>query len=103
MLVALWLMFTPLTLGSDGGMANVNHVIGALALTFAVIALAETGRPARYVNVALGALLVGSLLFVEASGPEIASALAAGVALIVLALPRGKITRRWGLYQKLIV
>lgn len=103
MLVALWLMFTPLTLGSDGGMANLNHVVGSLALTFAVVALAETGRPARYVNVALGALLIGSLLFVEAGGAEIASAVVAGLALIVLALPRGKITRRWGLYQKLIV
>jgi len=103
MLAALWLMFTPLTLGSDGGIANVNHVVGSLALTFAVIALAETGRPARYVNVALGALLIGSLFFVEAGGAEIASAVVAGLALIVLALPRGRITRRWGLYQKLIV
>lgn len=103
MLVALWLMFTPATLGSDGGMANVNHVVGSLALTFAVIALAETGRAARYVNVALGAVLIVSLLFVEASGAETASSLLAGMALVALALPRGRITRRWGLYQKLIV
>jgi nucleoside-diphosphate-sugar epimerase/uncharacterized membrane protein len=101
--VALWLMFTPLSLGSDGGIANVNHVVGSLALTFAVIALAETGRPARYVNVALGAILIGSLVFVEARGAEIASAILAGIALIALALPKGKITRRWGLYHKLIV
>lgn len=101
--VALWLMFTPLSLGSDGGVANVNHVVGSLALTFAVIALAETGRPARYVNVVLGVILIGSLVFVEARGAEIASAIVSGIALIVLALPKGRITRRWGLYQKLIV
>ena len=103
LLVALWLLFTPLSLGSDGGIAHVNHIVGSLALTFAVIALAETGRPARYVNVALGAVLIGSLVFVEATGAEIASALLSGIALIALALPKGKITRRWGLYQKLIV
>ena len=32
-LVGFWLMFTRLTLGAEGGMANADHVIGALALT----------------------------------------------------------------------
>lgn len=101
--VALWLMFTPATLGSDGGMASVNHVVGSLAFTFAVIAFAETGRPARFVNTALGVGLVLSLFFVEAGAGEIASAIICGILLVLLSLPRGRITQRWGAYEKLIV
>jgi hypothetical protein len=57
-LVGIWLMFTRLTLGSEGAMANADHLIGALVITASAIACAEVVRSARFLNVVLGAALL---------------------------------------------
>src|SRR5690606_31278759 len=43
--IGLWLMFTRLTLGAEGRMADADHLIGALALTVVSLAAAEVARP----------------------------------------------------------
>ncbi|MGH6918033.1 MAG: vitamin K epoxide reductase family protein, partial [Geminicoccaceae bacterium] len=58
LLIGVWLMLTRITLGSDGGLANADHLIGALVLTVTVSALAEVARPLRFLNMALGAALL---------------------------------------------
>jgi nucleoside-diphosphate-sugar epimerase len=102
-LVGIWLMLTRLTVGAEGSLANADHVIGALAITFAVTALAEVGRPVRYLNVLLGiALLVVPFVY-GASMPVILSELVCGVLLIALSLRRGPIRSRYGSWNRLIV
>ena len=58
LLIGVWLMLTRLTLGSAGGMANADHLIGALVLTVTRERLAEVARPLRFLNMALGAALL---------------------------------------------
>jgi hypothetical protein len=95
-------MFTRVTFGSEGAMANADHVIGALAVTFSVIALAELGRAVRFLNVPLGvALLVTPFVF-GASMPATLGSVACGIALVVLAFPRGAVRHRWGESQWII-
>ena len=58
--LGLWLMFAPSALGSVGSAAHSDHLIGALIVTVAVIALAEVGRAARFVNMLFGAWVIAS-------------------------------------------
>lgn len=59
-LLGAWLMFTRVTLGTEGSMANADHLIGSLAITVSVIACAEVARTARYLNAVLGACLLAT-------------------------------------------
>ncbi len=101
--VALWLMFTRLTLGTGDALANAEHLIGSLALTVVVIAFAETVRAVRYALIPLGlALLVTPFVF-DGGALQIISSLVCGGLLVVLSLPRGKIYSRYGKWDRLVV
>ena len=58
MVIGMWLMFTRLTLGAEGAMANADHLIGSLVVTVTITAFAEVTRQVRYLNIPLGAALV---------------------------------------------
>ena len=60
--IGLWLMIAPAVLGSTCAAADSDHLIGALVLTIAVIAMAAVVRAGRYLNVLLGAWLGGGTL-----------------------------------------
>ncbi|MFC3079690.1 vitamin K epoxide reductase family protein [Phenylobacterium terrae] len=102
-LIGVWLMFTRLTLGAEGGMADADHLIGALVLTVVAIACAEVARPARLLIAPLGAaLLVTPFVFGAGAAAMIAS-LVCGLALIGLAAPRGRIVGRYGGWNRRLV
>jgi uncharacterized membrane protein len=86
-----FLMLTRVFLGASGSMANSDHVTGALAISFAVIATAEVARPTRFVNCILGAWLVAApFVMGGASLLQIAVSVLLGALLVALSLPRGK-------------
>lgn len=95
-LIGLFLLFTRLTLGAEGNMANADHVIGALVLTVVSIAAAEVARPARYLNVLLGCALFITPFVFEASLVGTLASIAAGAALILLSVRRTSISERYG-------
>lgn len=95
-LIGLFLLFTRLTIGAEGNMANADHVIGALVLTVISVAAAEVARSARYLNVLLGGALFITPLLYEASLIGTLASIAAGTALIVLSFRRGPISERYG-------
>jgi nucleoside-diphosphate-sugar epimerase len=101
--IGLWLMFTRLTLGTEGTLADTEHLIGALAVTIAVSAMAESIRVARLLNVCLGAALVICALVMEASWLQSGADIAVGLALIVVSLPRGKIRHSYGGWSRVVV
>jgi nucleoside-diphosphate-sugar epimerase len=103
LLIGVWLMFTRITLGSEGGMANADHLIGALALTVTVAALAEVARPLRFLNMALGTALLVTPFGYGAGWPATVASLICGVALIALSVRRGRIRNRYGAWNRLIV
>lgn len=100
--IGIWLMFTRMTLGTDGGMADADHLIGALVFTTAIIAMAETARPVRYLLVPLGfALLITPFVYGASATAVVASLICAGV-LILCALPRGHINNNYGQWSQAI-
>ena len=77
-------------------MANADHLVGALAITVAAIACADVARPARLVNVALGAALLVTPFAFDAGTAHRVASIACGLALIALSLPRGPIRGQYG-------
>ncbi len=92
--VGLWLMFTRLTLGTEGGIANADHLIGALALTVISLAAAEVARPLRFLLIPLGGALLITPFIYEADAIQATAGIACGLALIALSLRRGVICER---------
>ena len=101
--IGLWLLFTRLTLGAAGSMANTDHVIGSLVLTVVSLAAAEVARPLRYLNVSLGVALLAAPFLVEASTAGTINSLVCGAALVALSLRRGPIRERYGAWDRVIV
>lgn len=102
-LIGIWLLFTRVTLGAEGAMANADHLIGALVLTVLSVTAAEVARAVRFLLIPLGlALLVTPFLY-DVEGVQLAASLIAGAALIVLCVPRGRVTGRYGKWDRLVV
>jgi hypothetical protein len=96
-------MFTRITLGSDGGMANADHLIGALVVTITVSAFAEVARPLRFLTIAFGlALLITPFAYGADWLASVASVLC-GAGLIALSVPRGPVRHRYGGWSRVIV
>lgn len=92
--IGAFLMLTRLVLGTERAMANSDHVVGALVLTVAIIAMAEVARALRFVNIAFGAWLIAAPFILV--GGDVTSTLisvALGAALIAISLPRGPRSR----------
>jgi hypothetical protein len=101
--LGLWLMFAPSTLGSTGKAAHSDHLIGALILTVAVIALAEVGRVARFVNVLFGAWIIAApWLLGGATTAATWDDVIAGSLVILLSFQRGTIIEQYGDFQRYI-
>lgn len=101
--IGVWLMFTRLTLGADGGMADADHLIGALALTAISLAAAEVARPLRFLLIPLGAALLVTPFYYGADTAATLASVACGIGLIALSLRRGPIAQRYGGWQRRIV
>lgn len=95
--VGIFLMAVPDVLGVRSTAASSAHLVGALAVCVAVIAMAEVGRAFRYLNVAFGTWLVVSPLVLSGSSLGLTlSVVAGGLALVGLSLPRGPVLERYG-------
>jgi nucleoside-diphosphate-sugar epimerase/uncharacterized membrane protein len=90
MAIGAFLMLTRPVLGTAGPMANSDHVIGALAITVAIIATAEVARSLRFINALFGAWLIAAPWLLS-GGTAYASwiGVVLGLVLIALSLPRG--------------
>jgi hypothetical protein len=102
--LGVWLMFAPAVLGTHGAAAGSDHLVGALAVTFSVIAWGEIARTARLLNVLFGVWLMIGPWFLAGSEPWARwNDLAVGAALLLLCLPRGKVSERFGSWDRYIV
>ena len=101
-LIALWLLFTRLTLGSTGAMADADHAIGLLVLTTLSVAAAEPARAVRYLNVLFGVALLLTPFAFGAGTAATLNSIACGIALIVLSRRRGPIRQRYGSWMRMI-
>ncbi|NUZ08449.1 SPW repeat domain-containing protein [Piscinibacter koreensis] len=103
--IGVWLTFTRVTFASSGAMANSDHLIGALVVTFSIMAFAEVGRALRFVNVALGAWLIVAPWLLGGTGSPLAAwnGAISGVLLIALAIPLGAIRNSYADWDPYVV
>ncbi|ELY63228.1 vitamin K epoxide reductase family protein [Natrinema versiforme] len=101
MALGVWLMLSPTLFGTTGLMADSSHLVGSLVVSFTVIASGEPARAVRFLNIPLAVwIVVAPWLF--AGVPTIAAinAVIAGALTLVLSVPRGPITDRYGGWER---
>ena len=101
--IGLWLLFTRVTLGVEGGLADAHHIIGSLVLTVVSIAAADVARPARALNALLGAGLMGMPFLFDSNIAATVVSVGLGLALVLLSVRRGQIQERYGHWNRWLV
>lgn len=103
-LLGIWLMCTRLIFGTDGAQADSDHLLGAVVVTISITALAETVRPARFLNLVPAiALMFAPWMFEGGSLVADLAGVAAGVLLVFLTLPRGRVENHYGAWNRYLV
>ncbi len=103
--IGVLLMLSRIVFSTEQPLADSDHLVGALVLTTAVIAMAEVARPLRFLNCVFGAWIVIAPWLLEGSSlsANIASTIA-GLALIALSLSRGKRSpEHYGSWDRFVV
>lgn len=104
--IGVWLMCAPAVfgIGIQEPAADSDHLVGALIIVVAVIALAEVARPARFLNVPLGVWLLVAPWFLDGATPASrASSAVMGAAIVLLSLPLGKLRDHYGSFDELML
>lgn len=103
--IGVWLTFTRLIFGTTGDMADSDHLVGALVVTFSIMAFAEVGRAVRFINIPFGAWLIAAPWLLDGVPSTLAAwgGVLCGVLLIVLALPRGPIRDSYASWDRYVV
>lgn len=103
--IGVWLTFTRVSFGSSDAMADSDHMIGALVVTFSIMALAEVGRAARFINIPFGIWLIAApwLLDGIASPLAVWNGVISGALLIALAIPRGRVRDSYAGWDRYVV
>jgi hypothetical protein len=103
-LLGVWLMFTPALFGSSGAMANSDHLIGSLLVTFSIMAMAEVGRSLRFINVLFGLWLIAAPWLLSGVGSQTAlwNSVVVGIVVILLALPKDNIRQSYASFDRYI-
>jgi hypothetical protein len=102
--LGVWLMFAPAAFGTAGPAADSDHLVGALVVTAAVIAVGEVARAARFVNLLFAAWLIVGPWFLAGGTPAARwNDVAVGAVLLPLSLPRGRVTERFGSWDRYVV
>jgi hypothetical protein len=101
--LGIWLMLSPWALNSSSHLAVTNYIEGPMIVALSVIALAESFRALRLVNVLLGlALILFPWFIADKTTVLLWNNLIAGILIILLSLRKGKIVERYGAWEKLI-
>lgn len=103
-----WLMAAPAVFQVQGSAADINYIIGPLMWVFAIIALAEVARAARFVNILLAIGLMILLWLISDSSGSVTIAyglnnLVIGALIIALSVRPGKIKDMYGSWNRLII
>jgi hypothetical protein len=99
-LLGSWLLFIPDRLGFTGPAAINIYIVSALIVTVSVIAYAQVARLLRLLNVPLGVWLVISPWILKGmEGEQRTIVSLAGIALILLSLPRGLVRDHFGTFD----
>ncbi|MDX5437727.1 MAG: SPW repeat protein, partial [Pontibacter sp.] len=103
--VGIWITAAPSVLGYPTGTITDNgNIVGALVVTFAVIAMSEVLRPVRFIFILFGAWLIAAPWVLGTDNTAVMwNSIASGAALILLSFPKGKVEDKRGSFDKYIV
>jgi nucleoside-diphosphate-sugar epimerase/uncharacterized membrane protein len=102
-LIGAALMLTRLLFGTEAPAAHSDHLVGALVITVSVIAFAEMARPVRLLNLGFGGwLMIAPALLEGYTGLGMVASFAAGIVLVLLALPAGRIDNHYGAWDRIV-
>jgi nucleoside-diphosphate-sugar epimerase len=103
-LLGIWLMCTRLIFGTEGAQADSDHLLGALIVTISIAAMGEAARPARFINILLAiALMFAPFMFDGGSAVADVAGVVAGLLLVALSIPRGRIDNAYGGWSRYLV
>ncbi|WP_417515050.1 vitamin K epoxide reductase family protein [Minwuia sp.] len=102
LLTGVWLMATPLTLGLEGVMADVSHLIGALVLTVTVTAFAVVARLARFLNWIFAVCLLAAPFMADAGLAGTLSSVGSALVLMIFSVRRGHVDQSYGSWDRFI-
>lgn len=94
--LGVWLMAASDVLNYAGGARTNDVIVGALVASFAVIAIWEVTRPARWANVALGAWLIAAGWVLGFEQTAAVNGSVVGVFVVTFGFVRGKVRERFG-------
>lgn len=96
LVLGVWLLLAPGALRYGDPASGVECVVGAIVIFVAAFAMREVTRPVRYVNLAPGlALLIAPWVYAYRSVPAVAVSVLVGMALLTLALIRGRVAHHY--------
>ncbi|MDX1679019.1 MAG: hypothetical protein R3177_14470, partial [Arsukibacterium sp.] len=101
--VGVLLMFSRVLLGATGAMADAHHLLGALVITISVIALAESGRALRFINLFLALALMICAFVIPTSTANVIASLLASALIMAASIPKGPVQSQYGRWSRLIV
>ncbi|UPM44874.1 vitamin K epoxide reductase family protein [Halocatena salina] len=96
MALGFWLMLSPAVFGTQGPLADSSHLVGALIVSFTVIATGEPARAIRFLNVPLGAWVAIAPWVFGAPTLVTANGVAVGVLVVLASIPQGTIRDEYG-------
>ncbi|KZY02665.1 MULTISPECIES: NAD-dependent epimerase/dehydratase family protein [unclassified Sulfitobacter] len=103
MALGVALMLSPLLFGwQAGGMSATSHIVGALAITVTVAALAPVARLGRFLNVLLGLVMIFAPFMTEAGIWQLVFAIVSGALLMGLSIPRGPVHTSFDTWDRFI-
>ncbi len=97
------LMFSPSYLNITPIEADSNHIVGALVATFSIIAMAETFRAIRFLNILFALWVIAfNLILIKTPNDQPVFHIFWGILLILASIPRGKIFQTYGTWNRFI-
>jgi hypothetical protein len=91
-------------LAFENAFADSDHLVGALIITFSVIAMAEVARYVRFVNIVLGTWLIAAPILLEGGNtPAMWNDMVMGALVILVSIKKGKIREHYGTYASSII
>ncbi|MDQ3955291.1 MAG: hypothetical protein M3285_07065 [Actinomycetota bacterium] len=92
----LVVMMAPSLVGYGGLAADIDHIIGPVAIAVGIMAASQILRSMRWLQVGLGGLLLGSMFFVTRPATALVAVALATATLIFTAVVRGSLDVDFG-------
>jgi hypothetical protein len=95
--LGIWLMASPGILGYNGVAADINHIVGPVVASFAIIALSGCTKSVSKCNIPLGLFLVIAPWILQyESGNAIANDIFAGLLITGFSFIKRKTNKQYG-------